>query len=515
METIFFCDNYFTGSVILIVLSVISFQLNKINLSLALLFFGSLSLGIFIAGLDPFINLWDEQYHALVAKNLLKHPLKPVLIEEPVFDFAYGWAYSTTWMHKQPLFLWQIALSIKLFGLNELAVRLPSVMMHALLIFFIYRTGTLMFSKTIGYYAALLFTCAYFPLEFLSGFYATDHNDNAFFFYSFASFWALLEYQVSKKTVFLVLVGLLSGCAILCKWLTGLLPYLVWFIIIISERKKDKVLRPLINLLLSFLICLVVFVPWQVFAYMNYPVDYARSMAFNSKHISEPLEGHGGNYTFYYDALFEQFGEGFLIPILVLVCFGFMTWQLKNRSHRLFVLSAVIITYLFFTLVATKMYGYVFVTFPFFIIGLTVALEAVLKKIRLTKRLYLKKTVDALFVFLVMIMLFNHSKLYKHHSDKERAASRAIDVEEKFLYLALKDNFKDAKCLLFNCNMSFASHILGIFYTGYPSFNQVLTPAQIVKAKALNYKLISIDDGKLPGYVLNDKSIIKIKFRSI
>ena len=512
MEINFFCDNYFISSVILLVLSVISFQLNKINLSLAFLFFGSLVLGVFVAGLDSFINLWDEQYHALVAKNLLKHPLKPVLIEEPIFDFVYSWAYTTTWLHKQPLFLWQIALSIKLFGLNELAVRLPSVLMHAVMTFFIYRTGRVTFSKTTGYYAALLFTCAYFPLEFLTGFYATDHNDNAFFFYSFASFWALLEYQTSKKNVFIVLVGLLSGCAILCKWLTGLLPYLVWLIIICSERKKENIFQPLKKLLLSFLICVAVFVPWQVFAYINYPVEYARSMAFNSKHIFEPLEGHGGDAAFYYNALFEQYGEGFLIPVLVLLCFGFMIHRLKNKSHRLFILSAVIITYLFFTLVATKMYGYVFVTFPFFILGITVAIEALLQKIRVPGYAYLKKTADTLVVVFILIMLFNHAKLYKHHSDKERAASRAIEVKEKMLYLAIKENFKDARCLLFNCNMSFASHILGIFYTGYPSFNQVITPGQIVKAKALNYKLISIDDGRLPEYVLNDKAIIKIKF---
>lgn len=516
MGLFFFANNYFIASIVLILLSILSFQTQREKTALFFLFAGSIILGIFIASLDPFINLWDEQFHALVAKNMISHPFKPTLIEEPVFDFvSTHWSYGTIWLHKQPLFLWQMAASLKIFGLSEVGVRFPSVLMHAIMIIFIYRIGEIFISKKTGFYSALFFTCAYFPLEYLTGFYATDHNDISFFFYEFASIWALTEYYQSKKTIYVILIGVFAGAAILCKWLIGLLVYAVWFILILSNKKRSNFLKEGISLVSSFLICVVVFLPWQVFCYLKYPQEYLTEMAFNSKHISEPLEGHGGDCFYYYNALYEQFGEGAIIPPLILICFFSLIYFLKNKDHKLILISSVAIIYLFFTFVSTKMYGYVFIAFPFFILGLAFAFTAFSEKVTsLIKKNYLKEIINTVMVLAILFFLFNSGKIYKHHSNLEhgRYRSRLIDVREKQLFVELKKYFGDKKCLIFNCNTSIQSHILAIFYTNYPSFNYLLNEDQIIKAKELGYILISIDDGNLPDQIKENKSIIKIKF---
>ena len=48
------------------------------------LFLGSFLLACFFALLDPFLGLWDEQFHALVAKHLAENPLKPLLYKDPM-----------------------------------------------------------------------------------------------------------------------------------------------------------------------------------------------------------------------------------------------------------------------------------------------------------------------------------------------------------------------------------------------------------------------------------------------
>ncbi|MBA2613336.1 MAG: glycosyltransferase family 39 protein [Bacteroidetes bacterium] len=486
---------------------------------MAFLFIGSLILGLFIAKLDPFINLWDEQFHALVAKNLISKPLKPILIENPVFAFNNShWSYLTIWLHKQPLFLWQMALSIKIFGLTEVGIRFPSILMHALVIFFIYRIGEIFVSKKIGYYAALFFTCAYFPLEYITGFYATDHNDISFFFYAFSSIWALTEYYVSKKTIFLILIALFSGAAILCKWLVGLLVYAVWVLLIFSNRKKNNLFKETTQLLFSFIICLLIFLPWQIYMYIHYPNEYLAEMAFNSRHISEALEGHGGGYFYYYEALYEQFGEGALIPPTLIICFILLIVLIKNRDHKMILISCSVMIYLFFTFVKTKMYGYVFVIFPFFIFGLAFVYDRFIEKINgYFKNSFIKATITTITILILLIFLFNSGKIYKHHSNFEhgRYVSRLIDVREKQLFLSLKERFGGKKCLIFNCNTSLQSHILAILYTDYPSFDYVLDTEQLTKAKAQNYTLLCIDDGKLSEEIIKDKSIIKIKFKPI
>lgn len=513
MKTEFFLNSYFVASLFFGLLSVLAFEFKRVRVSLVLLLISSTLIGLFIAHSDPFLHIWDEQYHALVAKNLIEFPFKPMLIKEPVFEGATMWSSQHVWLHKQPLFLWQIATSLKIFGLNELGVRFPSIILHALLIVPIYRFGRIISSKEIGYYSSLLFTFSYFPLEYISGSYATDHNDTAFLFFSFSSIWALLELYTSKNRKFIVLIGLLAGCAILCKWLTGLLVYGIWSLLIYFNRKKDRPATELLYFLLSLSVCFLIFMPWQIFCLIKYPLEYALSMDFNFKHIVEPLEGHDGNIFFYYKSLYEQFGEGFLTPPLVLFCFFYMLYAIKDRNNRIVLFFTTLIIYLFFSIVRTKMHGYVFVALPLFILGLSFTFHSVVEKLTINIH-YVKIKRIAIVILLISVttILFNSSKIYKRHSNKESQQARDLKIKEKQMFLDLSKNYSRGTYLIFNCNTTLNSHILAIFYTGFPAFKQILLESQIVEAKKIGYTLIAIEDGNLPQNIINDNTIVKVKF---
>ncbi|MBK7221497.1 MAG: hypothetical protein IPH94_09250 [Saprospiraceae bacterium] len=98
-----------------------------------------LVLGFFLrlhyAHLDPYLHAWDERYHALVAKNLMDDPLLPLLRAEPLVPYDdKAWCCNHIWVHKQPLFMWQMAASMAIFGVSEFAMRYPSVLMGCLMI---------------------------------------------------------------------------------------------------------------------------------------------------------------------------------------------------------------------------------------------------------------------------------------------------------------------------------------------------------------------------------------------
>ena len=98
-------------------ISIVLFLREKPGYSLLFLFLAGLILRMVTATLDPFLWTWDEQYHALVAKNMMMNPFKPVLISNPVLAYDFrNWQENHIWLHKQPLFLWQIALCFKIFG---------------------------------------------------------------------------------------------------------------------------------------------------------------------------------------------------------------------------------------------------------------------------------------------------------------------------------------------------------------------------------------------------------------
>src|SRR5262245_17554130 len=98
------------------------------------------------------LTYWDESFHAIVARNLLKHPLKFTLYEDPWLHFPPSdWGSSHIWLHKPPLALWQIASSYFLLGVNMFALRFPSALLSTGAAFLTYRIGVEIFhSKGLG-----------------------------------------------------------------------------------------------------------------------------------------------------------------------------------------------------------------------------------------------------------------------------------------------------------------------------------------------------------------------------
>ena len=64
---------------------------------------------------------------------MLAHPFIPTLYDAPIFPFDYrSWTSNHIWVHKPPITLWLIMASLKLCGINEVAVRLPSLVFSSL-----------------------------------------------------------------------------------------------------------------------------------------------------------------------------------------------------------------------------------------------------------------------------------------------------------------------------------------------------------------------------------------------
>lgn len=210
------------------VLILISFTLfyQRRKYSIFFLFLAGISIGLGFALIDPFFHFWDEKPHALVAKNLAETPFHPRLLNSDLVNYYYtNWINNYTWLHKPPLALWQMALSIKLFGASVLAVRIPSILLHALTSVLVYRIGVSVFSRNIGYFGALAYLLTNYNLELVAGVHTADHIDTSFTFYITASIWAFIKYQKSKETKWVYLIGVFVGLAILTKWLVGLLVF--------------------------------------------------------------------------------------------------------------------------------------------------------------------------------------------------------------------------------------------------------------------------------------------------
>ncbi len=503
-------------SAVLLVASVALFG-KKEKLSLLLLFAGAFGLGFFVAGLDHFLVLWDEQYHALVAKNLAHNFLKPVLYADPVLDYDYrNWTANHIWLHKQPLFLWQMALSIKLFGLSALAVRLPGVLMHALVALMIYRMGAIVISKRTGFFAALFFTVTWFPLELVAGRYPTDHNDVAFLFYVAGSFWTWFEYLRSRKKYWLLLTGLFSGCAVLVKWLMGLLVFVVWLITkIITDRENRFSIKTYLPMVWTAIVSLVVFLPWQIYISLAFPKEAVYEYRLASTHFFHAVEGHAETTWYYFNnGLGKLYGDGDLMPFVLLAGLVFLLIRIPDKVFRTAIAVAVIFVYGFYTLAATKMTAFPIIVSPFVFLGLGFLIDALIRFLKQKLRVkWLVRILPVIIPLMVAWPLLNLQRIQRYHTYAvpHDNHNRLGEQTEMHLIHTLNDKLGRDDYVIFNASVTLNGHIPVMFYTGYTAYGFIPTREQIEKVRQANRKIAVIDTGNLPGYITNDPRIKIVK----
>lgn len=501
-------------SLLFLGLAVFFFKKDKIKLSLILLFLGAFGIGCFIALLDPYLHTWDEQIHALVAKNMLENPFTPILIKNPILGYDYRiWIDNHIWLHKQPLFLWQIAIFFKIFGINEFSLRLPSIIMHAIIPIFIYRIGSISIDKKIGFYGGLFFAFAYYPLELISGKYATDHNDIAFLFYLTASFWAWFEYRRSGKNYWLILIGLFSGLAVLVKWLMGLLVYICWSFSLLAEIKnifKLITYRPMVK---SFLISLLVFIPWQIYILYRFPLESRYELATFSSHFFNVVEGHDGNFWYYFESTKMLYGFGIITYFLLPISLFLLYKKIKIKKDKIFIIGTVLFVYIFYSIATTKMYSFCIIVSPFIFIGISVFFITIIDLIN--KRKFNRIFKNILFYIILICTCYfildleeiqiNHTMYKPLDNDNRKGILNEMNFIEN-----IDSILPNKKYIIFNPRYSEVGEISIMFYTDYCAYRFIPSKEQCDTVFNKGYNIAIFNFNDLPDYILSNDSILKI-----
>jgi 4-amino-4-deoxy-L-arabinose transferase-like glycosyltransferase len=341
---------------------IISWRLarqERYALALTLLVLCGLILRVYTSA-DLVLHDWDERYHALVAKNLTKHFLVPTLFDNPVLPYDYtDWTNSHVWLHKQPMALWLIAISIKLFGLHAFVVRIPSILLTTVAIKLSYDIAREWYGRQVAFLTAFLFSIHGLIIELASGRAGTDHIDAIFLFFIVLSVWVAV-YAVRRRTATAhLLLGVVIGLAVLTKWLPALIAVPIWSIIAYPYYKgqRGKMLAHFVCLVIGLI---VVALPWQLYILQVFPREAHYEISFNSRHLFHKLEAHEGGFFFHFDHLRMKYGELVYVPI------AWYTWH-GLRSRRAVDYAVLLLfwgTYLFFSIAATKMEAYTVIAAP-------------------------------------------------------------------------------------------------------------------------------------------------------
>ncbi|MFA5779116.1 MAG: glycosyltransferase family 39 protein [Elusimicrobiota bacterium] len=444
---------------------------------------------------DFYLHSWDERYHALVAKNLIKHPLIPTLYDKPVLPYDYkNWTGNHIWVHKQPLPLWTMAVSLWLFGINEIALRIPSIILSTIGIWLIYLIGRNLFDKKVGFIAAFLYSIHGLIIEMTGGRVATDHIDIFFLFFVELAVLFAVKFAQNKKIIYNFLCGISVGAAILSKWLPALIVLPLWFLFVIDSKKFTSK-EILVNFILLCLMVLITFVPWQLYIYNIFPLEAKWESAFNLKHITEVLDKLGGPFYYHFGKIRIIFGELSYLPIV-----WFMWETVKNRRDykRLALAVWFLIPYLFFSFAKTKMQGYILFTAPAVFIITAVFWNYLYSRKHIIK--YKRLTYTILFLLIALPVRYSIERI-KPFKIRERSPIWASEIKN------LKNQFEGNNIILFNSEHPIET----MFYTDIIAYPHIPDKIRLSEIIGKGYKVLINDNGHLDNDIKTMSGIQIVK----
>jgi len=304
------------------------------------------------------LHAWDERFHALVAKNLIVDPLKPTLYRQPVVGYDYrDWTSNHVWLHKPPGALWLMAGSMRLFGINEIAMRLPGVVLSCAAVWLTFLIGRLLFTPAVGVLAAGFHAINGFLVALATGRRVADHVDTALIACVELGIWAALLHARNGRPAMLLVSGAALGAGLLTKSLPALLIPCVAFVVFLQQESLSHAAR---KCALIMAVGAAVAAPWTLYVWTAFPQEAAASGLYTLIHISQTLEGHEAAPFAYVQDMLRFFGELVWIPVAA------VTWRAVHGGapHLRALLAWAAIPYVTFSLMSTQLPGYVMIAAP-------------------------------------------------------------------------------------------------------------------------------------------------------
>lgn len=334
---------------------------------------------------------------------------------------------------KPALYFWVTAFSLKMFGINEFAARLPSFVFFLSTLLLLYRFVLKYFTKFQAELAVVI-SISILQFQVLGRAAVSDNLLNLLVSGAMFSFYSYLQ-KPRLKTLFLIYT--FAGLGFFTKGpIAFVIPASVIFLFLVYTKNwiiMKKMLNPFF-IFWAFLIPL----PWFVMAYQK-SGDFLFSdfiIKHNFGRFSETMESHGGHFLYYLPVLFLSF-----LPFTHLIFSAFKSFKFSDRNFFLllwFVVPFVLFSFsktqlphyisigylpLIVLIINSKKIGVVSVYFQVIILLLLFFIAPILiKKIEINDVFVVKMIDDSscifdrfyfYFIFFLLILVILFFKLYK------------------------------------------------------------------------------------------------------
>jgi 4-amino-4-deoxy-L-arabinose transferase len=237
----------------------------------------------------------DESFHAIVAQNLLEHPFTPTLIDRPYLPYDYrNWQENHVWLHKGVVPLWQIALSYLLFGVNTLALRLPSALLATGGALLTYLIGRELLDRRAALIGAALQAFSPALTNLVHGYIFSDHVDIALVFWVELGIWFTVRAMRTGRLSDAILAGAAQGLAFLTKMYPALIVSVVaaagWLLPALWPGAREQTRFAARHLAALLLATGAVVAPWLIACAIRFPREFVHEHLSALHHLHRDVE---------------------------------------------------------------------------------------------------------------------------------------------------------------------------------------------------------------------------------
>ncbi len=452
-----------------------------------LLFIGIVYFPIFLHLEYLPIRIWDESRLALNAYEM--H-------ENGNFLVTYFKGNPDMWNTKPPLMIWSQVFFIKLFGVGELAIRLPAAL-AAFLTCVVLIIFSLKYLKSywFGLFAVIILITS---KGFISvhGAKTGDYDSLLVFFLTLSSlafFMYLQNIENNKKYIYFFFIGLIL--AVLTKGIVGLMLTPTLFLFTLIKKKLVFILKDK-HFYINLGIFIIIVFGYYFLRELKNP-GYIKAVFDNELggRYMDTLGGHKhGFWYFYKNIINERFKIWYwIVPIGVII--GFIHRNKKIKSITLFTLLIIVQYFLTISFSHTKLSWYDLPLYPFLSVLVSIPIFWIFTKLRYNKFLnsnLFYKTIPFLIVIAIFISSYQ-SIINKVFKPKENP----WDQEFYNISYFMKDAVKS--------NKNFNNHLL--VYHGYNAHLYFYT--KLLNDKKQNIKIISKEEIKGSETIIADQKETK------
>lgn len=258
-------------------------------------------------------------------------------------------AFKPFW-EKPPSFIWLQVLSMKMFGINEFAARLPNALIGIVALLLLYFLGKHLYQKRTGLLWAALYAGSYLSFfYFKSGIIDPLYNLTMFLAIVFIAL-----YYNFKHLKYIVWSGLITGIAIMTKGpVAWLIVGLTWFIYLLLDRKVS--IKTFGHIILWFTLSLSITSIWFGYeSWRNGPWLVTTFIEYQIRLLTTPDAGHGGFLLYHWVILLV----GMLPASVYMIAFLLKEKFSRQDSFTKMMMISFWVVLVVFTLVKTKIVHY-------------------------------------------------------------------------------------------------------------------------------------------------------------